>query len=37
MDWLWAMTIVIAGNAVLFGLLLAAAFALHGLRMRRED
>lgn len=37
MDWVWAMMIVLAGNAVLFGVLLAVAFAISALRTRRRE
>jgi hypothetical protein len=37
MDWPWAMMIVLAGNVVLFGVLLAMAFAIHALRTRRRE
>lgn len=36
MDWLWALILVVAGNAALFGLLVLAALAVRALRSTKQ-
>jgi hypothetical protein len=37
MDWLWALALVVAGNAALFAVLALAAMGARRLRLRLED